>query len=119
AYLGGALGELFGTGKGREHLRNVVQQRRNAVALALGLFLALLGLDGFPLVLSVAGTVGGNVTKDMRMPPDELFCNREDHVANVEMPSLLSHLSMIDWLQQQIAEFFAQIREILAFDRVS
>ena len=54
----------------------------------------------------------------MRMPPDELFGDRLDHVAEIERALLLGHAGVEHDLQEQVAEFVAQIVEIAARDRV-
>ena len=54
----------------------------------------------------------------MRMTPDELAGDAGHHVAEIEGTLLLRHAGMKDDLQQQIAELFAQVDEILAQDRI-
>ena len=52
------------------------------------------------------------------MPPDHLARDRLDHVAERERVLLLRHAGVKHHLQQEIAEFVAQIVEIAARDGV-
>src|SRR5579863_4420884 len=54
----------------------------------------------------------------MRMAADQFGGDRLDDVAKVEMPFFLGHLRMKDDLQQQVAKFVPQVREIAALDGV-
>ena len=54
----------------------------------------------------------------MRMAPDELSCDGLDHIAEREGPLFLGHAGMENHLEQQIAQFVLQIREIAALDGV-
>ena len=54
----------------------------------------------------------------MGVPADQLLGDGVDHVADVEAPQLCGHLCVIDRLQDQIAEFLAQVVEILALDGI-
>ncbi len=79
----------------------------------------LLGLDALPGALDpgrldVAVLVG----EDMRMPADHLAGDRLDHVAEGKGILFLGHPGVIGDLQQQVAEFLAQIVEIAARNRV-
>ena len=58
------------------------------------------------------------VAEHMRMAADHLARDRLDDAAEVEAPFLLRHPRMKDHLQQQVAEFVAQVAEIAALDRV-
>ncbi len=68
--------------------------------------------------LGCFGITGVEIAKNMRMAADQLFGDAIDDVADIEMAGLAGHLGVIDRLQQQIAEFLAQIGEILALDSV-
>ena len=52
------------------------------------------------------------------MAPDELSRDGLDHVAEREGPLFLGHAGMENHLEQQIAQFVPQIREIAALDGV-
>ena len=52
------------------------------------------------------------------MPTDQLGGDRLDHAAEVEASLLFGHTGVEDDLQQEIAEFVAQIREIAALHRI-
>ena len=54
----------------------------------------------------------------MRMPADELFGDRLDHVAEIERALFLGHAGVEDDLEQEIAQFFLEIGEIVARDGV-
>ena len=54
----------------------------------------------------------------MRMPPDQLLGDRLHHVAEIERALLLGHAGVEHDLQQQVAQFVAQVVEIAALDRV-
>ncbi len=54
----------------------------------------------------------------MGVPADHLAHDRFDHVAERERPLLLGHARMKHHLQQEIAEFVAEIMEIAAHDGV-
>ena len=54
----------------------------------------------------------------MRMPPDHLARDRLDHVAERERVLLFGHAGVKHHLQQEIAEFVAEIVEIAARDGV-
>ena len=54
----------------------------------------------------------------MRMPPDHLARDRLDHVAERKRVLLLGHAGVIHHLQQEIAEFVAEVVEIAARDGV-
>src|SRR5271170_2641841 len=54
----------------------------------------------------------------MGMPTDQLGGDRFDHVAEFEAALLFRDTGVEDDLQQEIAEFVAQIREIAALDGV-
>lgn len=83
---------------------------------ALGL---LLGLDPFPGALDAGRLdVAVLVREDVRVTADHLAGDRLDHIAERERVLLLSHPGVIDHLQQQVAEFLAQIVEIAARDRI-
>jgi hypothetical protein len=58
------------------------------------------------------------VGEHMRMPPDHLFRDRLDHVPESECALFLGHAGVKHYLQQEIAEFVAEIGEIAARDGV-
>ena len=58
------------------------------------------------------------VGEDMRVPADHLARDRLDHVAEGERVLLLRHAGVEHHLQQEIAEFVAEIVEIAARDGV-
>ena len=58
------------------------------------------------------------VGKDMRMPADHLARDRLDHIAERKGVLLLRHAGVKHHLQQEIAEFVAEIVEIAARDGV-
>ena len=78
----------------------------------------LLGLDLFPHALGHAGAAGLFVAEDVRMAADHLFGDRLDDIAEGEFASLFSHLRVIDDLQEQVAQFVAQIVHVAARDGV-
>ena len=79
----------------------------------------LLGLDAIPGVCHMRGRQAPIlVGEDMRVPPDHLSGDRLDHIAEGEGILLLRHAGVIHHLQQEIAEFVAQIFEIAARDGV-
>ncbi len=82
----------------------------------LGLFL---GLDAFPGALDAGGRdIAVLVGEHMRMAADHLSCDRLDHVAEGKGVLLFRHAGVIDDLQQEIAQFLAEVIEIAARDRV-
>ena len=83
---------------------------------ALGLFL---GLDALPGALDAGGgDIAVLVGEHMRMAADHLRCDRLDHVAEGKGVLLFRHAGVIDDLQQEIAQFLAEVIEIAARDRV-
>ena len=83
---------------------------------ALGL---LLGLDAIPGALDAGGRdIAVLVAEHMRVAADHLSRDRLDHVAERKGVLLLGHAGVIDHLQQEIAEFVAEVVEIAARDRV-
>ena len=52
------------------------------------------------------------------MPTDQLGRNSLDHIAEIERVLLLRHAGVEHDLQQQIAEFFFQVAEIVAPNRI-
>jgi hypothetical protein len=59
------------------------------------------------------------VREHMRMPPDHLSRDRIDHVAERERALFLRHPRVEHDLQQEVAEFVAEIAEIAARDRIA
>ena len=87
---------------------------------ARGAFGLLLGLDALPGALDAGGgDVAVLVGEHMRMPADHLARDRLDHVAEGKGVLLLGHAGVKDDLQQEIAEFLAEIVEIAARDGVA
>ena len=82
------------------------------------LVLLLLRLDRVPQSLDRFRIAGVLIAKDVRMPTDQLGRNRLDHIAEIERVLLLRHAGMEHDLQQQIAEFFFQVAEIVARNRI-
>jgi hypothetical protein len=54
----------------------------------------------------------------MRMAAQELFRNGLDHAAEIERALLLGHAGMEHDLEQEVAEFLAQVVKIAAGNRV-
>ena len=54
----------------------------------------------------------------MRMPADHLVRDRAHHIREGEGPGLLGHPGVIDGLEQQVAQFVAQIGHVAALDGV-
>ena len=70
------------------------------------------------LLTPAGGDVAVLVGEHMRMAADHLARDRLDHVAEGKGVLLFRHAGVIDDLQQEIAEFLAEIVEIAARDRV-
>ncbi len=68
--------------------------------------------------LTASGVKPCTIAEHMRMPPHELLGDGLDHAAEIERALLLRHAGMEHDLQQQVAEFLAQIAEVAARDRV-
>ena len=83
-----------------------------------GLVRALVFLDVVPARLGAAGVARRLLAEDVRMAADQLFGDRLHDVAEIEQAFLGRHLGVKHRLQQQIAEFLAQIVEIVALDGV-
>ena len=83
---------------------------------ALGLFL---GLDALPGALDAGGgDIAVLVGEHMRMAADHLARDRLNHVAEGKGVLLFRHAGVIDDLQQEVAQFLAEVIEIAARDRV-
>ena len=67
---------------------------------------------------TASGVVGVRRGEDMRVPADHLARDRLDDVAEIEGALFLRHARMEDDLQEQVAEFVAEIGKIAALDRV-
>src|SRR3546814_15750693 len=76
------------------------------------LFGSLGRLDGFPLGVAVLAV--GPFAKDMGVAADHFFGDAVDDVLQGEMASLFRHAAMEGHLQQQVAQFVAQRRHIVA-----
>ena len=70
------------------------------------------------LLTPAGGDIAVLVGEHMRMAADHLPRDRLDHVAEGKGVLLLRHAGVIDDLQQEIAEFLAQVVEIAARDGV-
>src|SRR6185312_14560653 len=107
-----------------ERARKRRQGERNAVeragpCLAGGELRALLiGLDASPERLHLGGVERARIAKDMGMTADELGGYRLDHSLEIEQARLFRHAGVKDDLQQEVAEFLAQILRSAALDRV-
>ena len=79
----------------------------------------LLRLDALPCALDMARRDHAIlVGEHMRMPPDHLPRDGFDDIAEGKRALFLGHAGMKYDLQQQIAEFIAEIGEVAARDRV-
>ncbi len=78
----------------------------------LGAVDALLRLDGPPQGLDLDRGQVARIGEDMRMAADEFAGDRLDDAAQIEMAGLLGEAGVKDDLQQEIAEFVAQIGKI-------
>ncbi len=56
----------------------------------------------------------GHFTEYMRMPADQLFGDRLHYVAEIERALLLGHASVIDDLEQEVAQFLLEVGKIVA-----
>ena len=98
--------QLFGTHQGR-------QRARNAVERALGAFVCPLdGLERLPPGRCL------RFAENVRMARFHLVGDRPGDVCEGEVASFLGHTSVEDDLEQQIAEFAAQVVDVVALDRV-
>src|SRR5213080_1543969 len=89
---------------------------RRPTRRALGFFF---GLDAFPGALDPGGgDIAVLVGEHMRMAADHLPCDRFDYVAKGKRVLFFRHARVIDDLQQEIAEFLAEVIEIAARDRI-
>ena len=59
--------------------------------------------------LTASGAPRARVAEDVRMAADKLGGDRLDHAAEIEHARLFRHPRVKDDLQQQVAEFLAQI----------
>jgi hypothetical protein len=89
---------------------------RRAPRGALRLFL---GLDTLPGALDAGGRdIAVLVGENMGMAADQLPRDRFDHVAENKGVLLFRHAGVIDDLQKEVAELFAQIVEVAARDGI-
>ena len=54
----------------------------------------------------------------MRVAPDQFTIETCNHVGNREMACFVSHLRIKDDLQQQVAQFLAEISPVTPLDRI-
>src|SRR5271154_4444782 len=113
--LAGPFLQLEGAGQRRQGERDAGKDASGAFSAVAR---ALLRLDLTPERLDLVGRKIARVRENMGMPTDQLGGDRLDHVAEFEAALLFRHTGVEDDLQQEIAEFVAQIREIAALDRV-
>ena len=64
------------------------------------------------------GVTRGGIAEHVRMAADHLVGDRPGHVGEREQPGFLGHAGVVDDLEQQVAEFVGQRREVVARDRV-
>ena len=76
------------------------------------------GFDAFPHALDGVGGTALGIGKDVRVPPDQLFGDGLDHVAEVERALLLGHPGVEDDLQQQVAQLLAELLDVVVLDCV-
>ena len=108
--------------QGRLARLDACQQRLGSSRLgrpARGALGFLLRLDAVPYLLDMRGRQSPlAVGKDMRMPPDHLAGDRLNHIAKCKRILLFRHAGVVNDLEQEIAEFFAEIVEIATRDGV-
>ena len=80
--------------------------------------LLFLGLNAIPQALDGFGSLALRIGKHMGVTPDQLLRDGLDHVAEIEGALFLRHAGVEHDLQQQVAQFLAQIRKIVARDGV-
>ena len=76
------------------------------------------GLAGFPGHGLGLGSGDPGVAEHVRMAVDHLVGNGRGHVGEAEGAGLVRHLGVVDDLQQEIAQFFLERAEVVAFDGV-
>src|ERR1700722_10951637 len=113
--LAGLFLQLEGAGQRRQGERDAGKDASGALTTVAR---ALLRLDLTPERLDLVGRKIARVPENMGMPTDQLGGDRLDHVAEFEAALVSRHTGVEDDLQQEIAEFVAQICEIAALDRV-
>ena len=119
ANLAGLGLQLERAGKGGQGDRDAGEGARSFLSRALACLLrALLALDALPQVLDGLGGETARFPEHMRMAADKLLGDRLDHVAEIEGALLLRHAGVEHDLQQEVAQFVAQIVEIAAGDGV-
>ena len=112
--------QLERTGEGRKCGRDAGEgARRLLIAPPIGFLRAFLALDAFPQTLDSLRGETSHVAEHMGMTAHKLLADGLDHVAEIERALLLRHSGMEDHLQQQIAEFVAQVGEIAPHDGIS
>ena len=77
-------------------------------ALALGL------LDALPVAEGGLGVAGGGLTEDVRVAADELVGEGVDHVVKAEGALLLADVALEEDLEEDVAEFLAVVRQVVA-----
>ena len=123
--LAGLLLEVERLAKRRLAARDIGKQAGlgSAVRLAepgppFGAFGLLGGLYLVPLGLDRIRRPRVGRTEDVRVPSDHLAGDRLDDVAEVEDLLLLGNAGMEDDLQEEVAEFLAEVGQIATLDRV-
>src|SRR5215831_15173894 len=102
-------------GKGRERDRNAGKRACGfRAAEPIVLLRALRPFDAFPQALDRLRRKTSRLAEYVRMTAHELFAEALDDVGKVEGPLLLRHAGMEDDLEQEIAQFVAQVIEIAA-----
>ncbi len=103
------------TGEGRERDRNPGEGACGFLAVwHVALLRSLRPFDAFPQALDRFCRETSFLAEHVRMTPHELFGETLDDVGKVEGPLLLRHAGMEDDLEQEIAQFIAQVVEIAA-----
>src|SRR5581483_3098711 len=113
--LAGHLLQFQRTGEGGQTDRYAGERALSGRFAAAGLFLRL---DIVPEAADVLGADAAAIAEHVRMPPHKLFRDCLHHVAEAEAALFLSQARVVHDLQQQVAEFLAQVLEIAALNRI-
>src|SRR5262245_9979133 len=101
------------TGEGRERDRNAGKRACGfRAAEPIVLLRSLRPFDAFPQALDRLRRKASRLAEYMRMTAHELFGEALDDVGKVEGPLLLRHAGMEDDLEQEVAQFVAQVIEL-------
>ena len=110
--LADLLPDLAGGQEGVKRRRQFLEDRRFLSAL-------LLEFDLFPLRDNrVRGSQLHAVAEDMRMTPHHLLVHLAGDIIESELTGLRGHLRVHRHMEQEVAEFLAQVRDVLAIDRL-